>query len=376
MPKETVHFKANAGVKDIVGRGLIYDDNIAIIELVKNSKDANSQKALINFEDETSMSETSSIIISDYGDGMTYDDIVNKWLNIAYSEKKGKKLNAETAYAGNKGVGRFSCDRLGRELVLYTKSPKGDYLKLPINWELFEEKGQDDEISNIDLDCHIMDKKSFLKEIDDPLFEHGTILKIKKLRSEWSSRQLKKLISELEKFSPSFDSKFDVFIYSNTEHKGDLGDKLNKKINNNILEKLSFKTTYIKSHIDTGGKNLVTSLYYQGSELYTYIAANPYENLKNINIEVHYLDTLAKSYFKRKVGTNVNDYGSIFLFYNGFRISPYGNAKNDWLSLDQRKSQGTARYLGTREVFGRIDIKDTNNNFSPLYQYEILYMLF
>lgn len=32
-------FKANAGVKDIVGRGLIYDDNIAIIELVKNSKD-------------------------------------------------------------------------------------------------------------------------------------------------------------------------------------------------------------------------------------------------------------------------------------------------------------------------------------------------
>jgi hypothetical protein len=36
MTKNIVHFKANAAVKDIVGRGLIYDDNIAITELVKN----------------------------------------------------------------------------------------------------------------------------------------------------------------------------------------------------------------------------------------------------------------------------------------------------------------------------------------------------
>ncbi len=372
MSKKTVNFKANAGVKDIVGRGLIYDDNIAIIELVKNSKDANSPKAKIYFENEDSTSETSSITISDYGDGMTYDDIVDKWLNIAYSEKKGHKLNAETAYAGNKGVGRFSCDRLGKELVLYTKSIKGDYLKLPINWELFEEKGRDDEISNIDLQCHIMNKGSFFKEIDDRLFKHGTILKIKKLRSDWGSRKLKKLISELEKFSPALDSKFDVFIYSNTEYSDKasdkwLNEKLNKKINNNILEKLSFKTTCIKSRIDPSGKTLVTSLYYQGDELYTYTVANPYEHLKNISIEIHYLDTLSKSYFRKKIGDiNVNDYGSIFLFYNGFRISPYGNAKNDWLSLDQRKSQGTARYLGTREVFGRIDIKDTDDSFSVI----------
>jgi hypothetical protein len=31
-----VNFIANAGIKDIVGRGLIYNDNVAIIELIKN----------------------------------------------------------------------------------------------------------------------------------------------------------------------------------------------------------------------------------------------------------------------------------------------------------------------------------------------------
>ena len=363
---ETVHFKANAGVKDIVGRGLIYDDNIAIIELVKNAKDANSEKAVIRFEDEVEISRDSSITISDYGDGMTYDDVVDKWLNIAYSEKKGKKKNDKTVYAGNKGVGRFSCDRLGKELVLYTKSSDGDYLKLPINWELFEGREQDDEISDIPLECHILDESSFFNEIEDESFKHGTILKIKNLRSEWDSKKLKKLISELEKFSPSLDARFDVFIYSNTPHKADLESKLNKKINNNILEKLSFKTTCIKSEIDSTGKNLVTSLYYQSKKLYTYTAENPYKNLKNIRLEIHYLDTLSKSYFTKKIGVSANDYGSVFLFYNGFRISPYGNAKNDWLSLDQRKSQGTARYLGTREVFGRIDITDSDNSFSVI----------
>ena len=364
MSKSKVFFRANAGVKDIVGRGLIYDDNIAILELVKNAKDARSPKVIISFENETALTRSSTLTISDFGMGMTFDDIENKWLNIAYSEKKGKRIDADTAYAGNKGVGRFSCDRLGKELVLYTKSKDGDYLKLPINWEDFENKDRDDLISTIPLECHVLGKEEFLKEIGKDDFERGTILKIKQLRSEWDSRKLKKLISELEKFSPSLDAKFDVFIFSNTEHKNDLGGKLNAKINNNILEKLSFKTTFIKSHISADGETLSTSLYYQGAEVYKYTAKNPYEYLKDIRIEVHYLDTLSKSYFTKRVGVSANSYGSIFLFFNGFRISPYGNAKNDWLSLDQRKSQGTARYLGTREVFGRIDINDADESFS------------
>ncbi|MDC5392184.1 hypothetical protein NRA71_18140, partial [Acinetobacter baumannii] len=61
-----------------------------------------------------------------------------------------------------------------------------------------------------------------------------------------------------------------------------------------------------------------------------------------------------------------NNYGSVFLFYNNFRISPYGNEKNDWLGLDQRKSQGTSRNFGTREIIGRIDVKDNDDSFSVI----------
>lgn len=367
MTDRTVRFKANASVKDIVGRGLIYDDNIAITELVKNAKDAKSPSVSIKFYNEDQISNNSSLIIADAGKGMTLDEINNKWLNIAYSEKKGKLVKGESAFAGNKGVGRFSCDRLGKNLILYTKSESGDYLKLPINWELFENKGQDDEISTVLLKYEVLLRDTFLKEIKDNSFKHGTVLVINDLRSEWDGRKLAKLISELEKFSPSLDDGFEVYLHSDV-HANDkrVQNKINRKINNNILDKLAFKTTNIKSEIDDEGRLINTTLYYQGGELYTYTAKNPYSRLKNIKIEIHYLDTLSKSYFTKNTGISPNNYGSIFLFYNGFRVSPYGNDKNDWLGLDQRKSQGTARNLGTREVFGRIDIDDFDDTFSVI----------
>lgn len=363
-----VHFIANAGIKDIVGRGLIYNDNVAIIELIKNSKDANSSKVILEFNDistnNSPLISEGKIVIKDYGHGMTKNDIKDKWLNIAYSEKKNIR-NKE--YAGNKGVGRFSCDRLGSRLELYTKSKEDNFLRLSINWEEFENKGKFDVISDINLEIEILEEKYFLENINELNFEHGTVLKITNLRNDWTEQKLKKLIAEIEKFSPSLDNDFEVIFKSNISFEDkELTKKNNNKVNNNILDKLAFKTTYIKSFIDYTGQHIETFLYFQGELVYKYKAKNPYKLLKDIKIEVHYLDSLSKTYFTKNFGIKPNNYGSVFLFYNNFRISPYGNEKNDWLGLDQRKSQGTSRNLGTREIIGRIDIKDHDDTFAVI----------
>ncbi|MBW3733500.1 ATP-binding protein [Aeromonas dhakensis] len=360
------HFVANAGVKDIVGKGLIYNDNVAIIELIKNAKDAHSEKVVLDFQDITSSNNrtTPRIVIKDYGVGMTRSDIKEKWLNIAYSEKKNDKRNI---YAGNKGVGRFSCDRLGTELDLYTKSNDDTYLKLSINWVDFENRGRDEQISSIPLKIEIIDQSDFLKHIDESTFTNGTVLVIKNLRSSWNEPKLKKLLAEIEKFSPNLDNSFTVYFKSNIKFKDHtLQNKVNKKVTNNILDKLSFKTTHIKSLISKDGEYIETELLFQGEIIYKYKAKNPYKTLKDVSIEIHYLDTLSKSFFSKSFGIKPNSYGSVFLFYNGFRISPYGNEKNDWLGLDQRKSQGTSRYLGTRDIIGKININDDAGVFSVI----------
>ena len=118
-------FRVSSALKTIIGRELITDDFVAVFELVKNAFDAHAQNVEIRFEGLTT--DNPKLIIKDDGKGMTADDIDNKWLFLAYSAKRegkeddatGKpkdyrdKIANERTFAGSKGVGRFSCDRLG-----------------------------------------------------------------------------------------------------------------------------------------------------------------------------------------------------------------------------------------------------------------------
>ena len=56
-------------------------------------------------------------------------------------------------------------------------------------------------------------------------------------------------------------------------------------------------------------------------------------------------------------GVQPKNYGSVFIYKNGFRINPYGEPGQDFFGIDQRKAQGWKRFLGTREIMGRISIK-------------------
>jgi signal transduction histidine kinase len=350
-------FRANAGIKDILGQGLILDDNIAIIELIKNAKDASSPNVKLRFKDRTK-SSPSELVLKDFGDGMSIADISNKWLNIAYSEKKVANSERNKPFAGSKGVGRFSCDRLGKKLTLYTKASNGDFIKLPIEWALFETGMIDAEISTIKLEYQILSERAFLEEIGEASFKTGTVLKISNLRSNWDPKRIQKLKSELEKFISDPDSTFEVSIQINEDPE--------EIIANSVFEELSLRTYNILSSIDAAGKTLSTELRYHGEQVYSYEVENPYRNLKNIIVDIHYMNFSSKLFFKRRTGYPSNDYGSVFMYLNGFRISPFGNPKNDWLGLDQRKAQGTSRNLGTRDVIGQVSVVDSEDLFKPI----------
>ena len=52
-----------------------------------------------------------------------------------------------------------------------------------------------------------------------------------------------------------------------------------------------------------------------------------------------------------------------FLFKNGFRVYPFGEEGEDSWGIDRRKQQGVSRYLGTRDLIGRIEINGDNSDF-------------
>jgi signal transduction histidine kinase len=63
------------------------------------------------------------------------------------------------------------------------------------------------------------------------------------------------------------------------------------------------------------------------------------------------------------MGMPILHYGSVFLYKNGFRIHPFGDPNEDSLGIDRRKQQGFFRFLGTRDLSGRIEIYGINPAF-------------
>ena len=392
----TSHFKTNVLLKSIIGKDLINNDNIAVIELVKNSIDAESPKVLIEFKnlknnnDEfinnkigSDISKTSKIIISDFGKGMDEEDIEAKWLNIAYSEKKNAKRKNGLYFAGAKGVGRFSCDRLGEYLDLYSKKKNKPIRHLHIRWKDFEVENEVYlEIQDINILHEEVSDEDFYDRTGIKSFKQGTIVEISKLRGKWVKYQprkkswdlenLVKLKRYLEKLINPYQNTtanpYTLHIlaeeFLDEEKLFHEHEKINGIIENKIFDKLDFKTTSIESQISEDGEEITTILKDKGRIIFRLREKNiKYPLLKNIKIVLFFVNQYAKIYFKKQTGTRSVKFGSIHLFINGFRVSPFGDEGNDWLGLELRKGQGYARFLGTRDLLGRVEITDTGNNY-------------
>lgn len=367
-----LNFKISSGLKDIIGRNLITNDNIAVFELVKNAYDAHATKVEITFENIYATEAT--IVIKDNGKGMTYADLRDKWLFVAYSAKKEgtedndyrSKIHQSRIFAGEKGIGRFSCDRLGTFLELETikdaKNSKKEILQ--IDWTKFEESLKD-EFINIEVSHH--------SRRLSPRDKHGTRLIISGLRSPWNrdkllylKKSLSKLINPEGKFS---SKKFQIYIHCPDEFENDQKEledhnKINGPIENFIFEELEIKTTTISVEIDSRGENITTELKDGGTLIYRIKEKSHFKrSLSSIRVKVFYLNKSAKSTFKRRMGVATIAYGSIFVYRNNIRIFPYGEPDEDSFNLNRRKAQKPSVYLGNKDLIGRIEIAGTNEQF-------------
>ncbi|MCK4338740.1 MAG: sensor histidine kinase [Candidatus Cloacimonetes bacterium] len=379
-----LQFKISSALKNIIGRDLITDDLIAVFELIKNSYDAYSKKVEITLTE-------SELIIQDNGKGMDYDDLIEKWLFVAYSAKnegsediklKNKdftnyrnKIKPRKYYAGAKGVGRFSCDRLGSKLTLITKSSARNSVpqKLVVDWDNFEEDSKK-EFVNIPV-IHTRVGK-FGYEVS-----HGTILEISGLRSKWNRDKILKLKRSLEKLINPYDyfktkknvstDEFSIVIKAEHELSEDSimdfdQDKVNGPVKNFIFETLSIKTTQVVTTISENGKYITTKLVDRDKGIYKIRERNSklYPTLRNIKFHLFYLNRSAKLNFHKSMGIRPVSFGSIFLYKNAFRVFPFGEEGEDDFKIDRRHAQGIYRTLGLRDLIGRIEIYGDNQNFT------------
>lgn len=340
---EKLHFTVDSALLSELGEKLVETVHLALVELVKNSYDADAAEVRVRFT--TDSEDKAEIHVLDNGTGMNFQEVENYWMRIATTDKAEK--NVSTIYGrprtGSKGIGRFCCRRLGRKLKLLTVGSKnGEYQKTEVSfpWNKFK-PGTD----VTEIDCP--GEQSILTK--GPT---GTALVITDLVDEWSTRgyeylkrQLAVLVANRGARRKGYveDPGFNIILEA-PQFEGGLS---------NLREDLisagwGTLTAYVnKNH------QAVCELNALGIGKKTIISKEQYPHLHDIKLKIGILvddrkqlrDTSVLSLgVLRKI---LHDWGGVQIKYKGFRVYPYGD--DDWLGID--RDRGLRRTKPEEELY-------------------------
>lgn len=236
-------FNISAAVVRQLGEELVTDEVTAVMELVKNSYDADATWVKIEVNSVASLegpqyhykNDTGYISISDNGFGMSELEITNGWMVISLSGKRKMKAAGLTTPAGrtplgDKGLGRLSTQRLGNRLELFSTKKTEDHTNhVAFDWNDFTE---DVALTDVPTVFDKISKKSGI----------GTNLIVRNLRdpAAWEGKTAAKFIGQLSQLIFPFKERreFHVFLTINNE-RIDL-DELNEALRNQAVSQFDF----------------------------------------------------------------------------------------------------------------------------------------
>ena len=202
-------FKPRAQILLQLGEQLIKNENIAMLELVKNSYDADAKKVIVNMQ-HIDDAEHGYIEIYDDGCGMNINIIRDVWMEPGNSHKKAiveqqKRSSLGRLPIGEKGIGRFGVHKLGMVIELVSRTKNNKEVSLSVDWRKFENA---DYLSDVNIDICERNPEVFTGQ------KTGTYIKIKQLSTNWSRGMLRNLHRALTALNSPFesDSSFKVIL--------------------------------------------------------------------------------------------------------------------------------------------------------------------
>lgn len=369
--------KPKARLIKTIGEDLISNNIVAIIELVKNSYDANSPIVEVEFkgivekilegkkEKREIRKEGSSITIFDEGDGMDLHIIQKAWMEPATNFKKiPENENKKRRFTGEKGIGRFASAKLASKLDIYTRREDDNEIEVNFNWDEFS------------------DEEKYLEEVKtkwrvrppEKITKKGTILELNYLNSIWDENNIRELRVALSRLlspiAPNEDFLIDLKLPQGLE---DLSGLIERP------ETLNKPDYYIKGSVsDVGVPKL--KYYSRKEKKETTIEVNsdefklrnpmrastagPFDfefrvwNRDNDSMEIlaQEIDSTVKN-----IKNDLDDLAGISIYRDNFRVIPYGNKNNDWLNLNIRRVNNPTLRLSNNQIVGYVSISLDRN---------------
>lgn len=338
-----------------LGRESIKEATTALVELVKNSYDADAERVEIEI---ATKADPTYIRITDNGTGMSSKDVEQKWLRIGYSEKKesGNRYSGKgRRRTGEKGVGRISADRLGKQLDLITSKGK-ELFGLRVNWSDFEGKGK--QLDKVPIGELPSPKIMLPKMLDNTAAKSGTELKIIDLRDTWDKNSIEELRRELSLLLSPFKKVKDFEISTLS----DVDDAENGKVVSDINEQavVSLDAEYrsdapgLKYTLRTIGQKKVKNDEIELAQLLNLRSSetngNPKLSCGDVDVKLLFY-IKGKSVFgdisldRKAVSSFVDANAGIKIYRDDVWVKPYGEMNKeewDWLNLGRRYGMNPA----------------------------------
>lgn len=348
-----------------LGELLVGRESTALVELIKNAYDADATSVLVygEFLDDI---DNGYLVIEDDGIGMTVSEFENGFLRIASRTKvEGDRHSPvfRRRYTGEKGIGRLALHKLSR--LVHVESRKwqggpptsdglpsdGSGVDAMIDWDSIESVRTLDQIN---------EKGAInVSEIKEGNVTAGTRITIPKIRRAWSERERNRFHEDIATVVPPpllVDPLPSNVVRNETlfgtvpiRDSGRKSGGFELELEGDLFPPDSFKIAEARQahwvlEIDCDPRKKSISY----AVCPTAECINRYPESKPLYASVEYPEDEPQVSFTARVlqrhgNTWPARYSGIKVFMEGFRVMPYGERGNDWLSIDydyrQRGSQ-------------------------------------
>ncbi|MBT3022861.1 MAG: ATP-binding protein [Candidatus Thiodiazotropha sp. (ex Lucina aurantia)] len=322
-----------------LGQRLVTRNHVALAELIKNSYDADATSVNVSFKSLSNPDGVpcAGVEIVDNGLGMSMDVIEKNWMRIATANKRNNSISSKYGRprTGSKGIGRFSCERLAKYLHLITTAGFDGELQTIDAWFLWDDFKPGTNLADIPIAFSRRSAKTV---------SCGTTLRLVDLRDEWKQGQFDTLARAVmsltvtsairrKNYEPdpgfSLELKADKFISPQPDLFERLVDagwgRMAGYVSDNGKITIELKGKYLDKQQKTALQKQYPHL--AGLEFDIGFLRGGTEGGYELNRDTKTLTKKLLEEFREQAGVRV--------YFEGFRVYPYGEPGDDWLSLDK-----------------------------------------
>ena len=403
-----IPFNVSAKTARLIGRENVSNLEGALIELIKNTYDADAKKCVVYYEN-----STDRLFIIDNGIGMNKDVIINNWMTIGNSTKKESVFTKSgRVNTGEKGIGRFALDRISEKCTMLTVS-KNERFEWLVNWENFDSSEMitdtyaelNDISENIPEFLSDLGNEFLCDMLKSDFTGTGTCFVLEKLRDQWNEVVIERVKSSLQKLLPPMENNvFELFFFlqdTNTKDARILPDLLNEYDYKLHFEVDDFGECIIQIHrnefffgaqfekimkkadfSDEDREYFNDKLIIKEGSIYDFLPGVEEKiNIGPFSGDIYFYklvlqsDNQEKYYYKNFVTkrTNFKELSGIKIYRDDFLVRPYGiygTTGYDWLDLSTRKAESPAAVshksgswrVQANQICGQIRISRLNDN--------------